>query len=148
VARLEAIEEGSMTKMRVTMEGGDRYRISIRGHEIPVDQPVSEGGDDTAPTPTELFVAGLASCVAFYGGRYLRRHDLPVEGFEVETSFQMAEDRPARVRSIRVEVHLPEGFPEERREAFLAVLRHCTVHNSLSLKPDVAIALTAEPRAA
>ena len=137
-----------MTKMRVTAEGGDRYRITIRGHQILVDQPVDEGGDDTAPTPTELFVAGLASCVAFYGGRYLRRHDLPTDAFAVESSFRMADDRPTRVRSIRIDVHLPDGFPEGRREAFLAVLRHCTVHNSLSLKPDVAIALTAEPRAA
>lgn len=137
-----------MTKMRVSVAGGDRYRISIRGHEILVDQPVADGGDDTAPTPTELFVAGLASCVAFYGGRYLRRHELPTEGFEVETSFWMAGERPARVRSIRVDVHLPDRFPEGRRGAFLAVLRHCTVHNSIALKPDIAIALTAEPRAA
>lgn len=137
-----------MTKLSVTVEGGDRYRIAIRGHEVQVDQPVSEGGDDTAPTPTELFVAGLASCVAFYGGRYLRRHDLPSNGFEVDCSFRMADDRPARVRSIRMDVHLPAGFPDERREAFLAVMRHCTVHNSLSLKPDVAIALAAEPQAA
>jgi putative redox protein len=38
------------------------------------------GGGDVGPTPTELFVAGLASCVAFYARRYLRRHDIDAEG--------------------------------------------------------------------
>jgi uncharacterized OsmC-like protein len=42
---------------------GDRFAISIRDHMITVDQPVADGGQDTAPTPTELFVASLASCV-------------------------------------------------------------------------------------
>jgi hypothetical protein len=27
-----------------------------------------------APNPTELFAASLATCVAFYAGRYLDRH--------------------------------------------------------------------------
>jgi uncharacterized OsmC-like protein len=137
-----------MTSIHVRHEQGDRYRIAIRGHELWVDQPVGDGGDDSAPTPTELFVAGLAGCVAFYGGRYLARHDLPTEGFAVDCAFDMSRDRPARVRAIRVDVRLPEGFPDERRDAFLAVVSHCTVHNSLTLKPDVAIALHAERRAA
>jgi putative redox protein len=38
------------------------------------DQPVAGGGQDTAVTPTELLIASLASCVAFYAGRFLLRH--------------------------------------------------------------------------
>lgn len=59
---------------------GDRFRVEIRGHAVEVDQPIEDGGDDKAPTPTELFAASLASCVGFYAERFLRRHDLPVEG--------------------------------------------------------------------
>jgi uncharacterized OsmC-like protein len=137
-----------MPEIKVTHEGGDRYRIGIRGHEVSVDQPVEDGGGDSAPTPTELFVAGLASCVAFYGGRYLARHHLATDGFGVSCSFEFARDRPARVASIEISVTLPEGFPPERREAFLAVVEHCTVHNSIVMGPDIAIGFGAEPRAA
>jgi hypothetical protein len=45
---------------------GDRFAIDARGHTITVDQPADVGGADTAPTPTELFVASLAGCVGFY----------------------------------------------------------------------------------
>ncbi len=130
-----------MNGISVEHEGGDRYRIRIRGHEVLVDQPVDDGGDDLAPTPTELFVAGLAGCVAFYGGRFLRRHDLPTEGLSVDCAWGFAADRPARVGKIEIVVHLPDGFPEERRAAFLSVVEHCTVHNSLRQPPEVGIAL-------
>lgn len=130
-----------MGEMRIEHEGGDRYRVRIRGHEVLVDQATEDGGEDAGPTPTELFVAGLASCVAFYAGRFLRRHGLPTEGLAVDCSYAFAEDRPARVGKVTIAVRLPEGFPEERRAALLAVVEHCTVHNSLRQPPEVEIAL-------
>lgn len=137
-----------MTRIEVRHEEGDRYGIRIRGHDLLVDQPVDEGGADTGPTPTELFVAGLASCVAHYGGRYLRRHGLPTAGFSVRCDFSFAKDRPARVGSVEIAVTLPEAFPDERRAAFHAVVDHCTVHNSVREAPEVRIELVRERRAA
>jgi uncharacterized OsmC-like protein len=99
------------------------------------------------PTPTGLFVAGLASCVAFYGGRFLRRHDIPVDGFAVSCRFVFAPDRPARVGSVAIDVTLPAGFPEARRAAFRSVVEHCTVHNSIRQGPEISIAI-AEAREA
>jgi putative redox protein len=40
----------------------DRFAIDIRGHTLTVDQPKDAGGEDTAPTPTELFVAVSSHC--------------------------------------------------------------------------------------
>lgn len=126
--------------------GNDRFAIDLRGHTITVDQPVDAGGEDTAPTPTELFVAGLASCVAFYARRYLKRHDLPVEGLSVAASYTIG-GRPARVTELNVVITPPDGLPEERRDAFLAVASHCTVHNTLEAPPEVAITLELKERA-
>ncbi|HZD17031.1 MAG TPA: OsmC family protein [Actinomycetota bacterium] len=137
-----------MGTIQVRHERNERYVVGIRGHEVVVDQPVSDGGEDTAPTPTELFVAGLASCVAFYAGRYLRRHGLATDGLAVDCAWDFASDRPARVRDIRLRVHLPVGFPEERRPALLAMVEHCTVHNSIAQAPDIRFELEAGDRAA
>jgi putative redox protein len=130
-----------MNEIHVTHERGDRFRIRIREHDLWVDQPVDDGGEDSAPTPTELFVAGLASCVAFYGGRFLRRHGIPEAGFRVECAFEFATDRPARVATVDLHVVAPDGFPDAKRDAFMAVMEHCTVHNSLRQPPEVAISL-------
>ena len=132
--------------VRVDHLMGDRFQIDVRGHQLTVDQPVEGGGDDTAPTPTELFIASLASCVAFYARRYLTRHGLPTAGLAVDADFAMG-SHPARVATIDLQLHLPQGVPESRREPLLAVARHCTVHNTLTSQPEVAVRLadTAQP---
>lgn len=120
--------------------GGDCFTVRLRGHEVDVDQPRAAGGRDTGPTPTELFVGALASCVAFYVHRYLVRHRLPEAGLAVAASFSMA-DRPARVGEIAVHVTVPDGLTGEQRRALLAVATHCTVHNSLRQPPAVTVDL-------
>lgn len=119
---------------------GDRFEIQTRGHTFHVDQPVDSGGEDSAPTPVELLVASLSSCVAHYAHSYLRRHGLPEQGLAVQATAEMA-DRPARVGSITVELTLPTGVPEDRRAALLAVASHCTVHNTLREPPAVDVRL-------
>lgn len=127
-------------EMSVQHMEGDLFAIDIRGHRIFVDQPVSDGGLDTAPTPSELFVAGLASCVAFYARRFLARHDLSAEGLSVSTQFEIG-GRPAKITDITVHITPPPSLPEERRAAFLAVASHCTVHNTLTEPSKVNITM-------
>jgi uncharacterized OsmC-like protein len=132
---------GETEKITVRHLNRDRYEVHVRGHRTVVDQPLIDGGEDTAPTPTELFIASLAGCVAFYAGRYLQRHGLPIAGLEVHVRYEMA-SRPARVGRIWVEITPPEGLPDDRRERLLAVASHCTIHNSLVSPPSVAVTLT------
>lgn len=128
--------------IRVDHVDGDRFEIAVRRHSLTVDQPVEDGGGDSAPTPTELFVSSLASCVAFYVRRYLARHELPTEGLSVSADYSLA-TRPARVGEVSIRIHLPGGVPTGKREALLAVASHCTVHNSLEQPPSVSIELSA-----
>ena len=128
-------------EISVRFVDGESYEVSVREHRVLVDQPPDAGGRDAAPTPTELFVASLAACVAFYAGRYLTRHGYGQDGLAVRAGFDMASDRPARVSGIRLTIQAPAALPAGRRPALLAVASHCTVHNSLSVPPSVAIEL-------
>jgi len=122
--------------LRVIHEDGDRFTVQIRGHSLTVDQPESDGGTDFGPQPTELFVASLASCVAHYGRRFLRRHGLP-DQVTVDAEWTMASS-PTRVGSISVSVAAP-GLPSELEPRFAKVIEHCTVHNTLVIPPNVSI---------
>ena len=128
--------EGAGNQMLVTHVGGDRFSIHVRGHTVKVDQPLEAGGLDSAPTPTELYVGSLASCVAFFARRFLKRHDIP-QLLEVSAQWTNAE-RPARVGTIRIDVDAPL-VPEGKLEQFRRVVEHCTLHNTINLAPDVFI---------
>jgi putative redox protein len=124
----------------VEYEDGDRLRVEIRGHELNTDQPHQDGGGDTAPTPTELFLGGLAACVAFYAERFLRRHGLPAAGLQVSCAYTWAEN-PHRVGEIQLTVDAP-GLTPQKRAAFERVVEHCTVHNTLQHPPAIALRIS------
>jgi uncharacterized OsmC-like protein len=127
-----------MPTLKVSHIARDRFAIAIRDHVIAVDQPVSDGGENSAPTPTDLFVASLTACVGHYARRYLDRHGLPTAGLAVSAEWQMASN-PARVGAVRIDLHIPDGVPAERHAALLAVASHCTIHNTLDRPPTVTI---------
>jgi uncharacterized OsmC-like protein len=136
-----------MTKIVVRYVEGDVLTATVRGHEVTVDQPTEDGGEDLAPNPTELFVAGLATCVGFYAERYLRRHDLDPTGLVVACDYAYSDDAPARVSEILIGVTAP-GLPVSRREPFTRVIERCTVHNSLVRPPTVRMEVVRTAKAA
>ena len=131
--------------IRVRHQQGDRFRVTIGAHAITVDQHDS---GDAGPTPTDLFVASLAACVAHYAGRFFVRHGIAPDGFGVDCAFQIAQGRPARVGSIGMRLVLPAAFPEELTDRLRAVVEHCTVHNSILQAPEIRLDLDAAARAA
>ena len=134
-----------MAHIRVSHLADDAFSIDVRGHTVVVDQP-SRDYDEAGPTPVELFVAGLASCVAHYANRFLRRHDFPY-GVDVDCEWKMRAGEPARVGRVALRV-TPRGFvPHELRKPLAAAVERCTVHNSLREPPQVAVEVEAMPLA-
>jgi putative redox protein len=132
-------------RLTVTSLFEDAYDIQIRGHHLTVDQPVAEGGANPGPTPTELFAASLAACIGFYAGRFLRRHGLPADGLQIHCGATMSSGRPARVETITVSLDGLPALEDRRRAALLAVVDHCTVHNSIRQTPKVRVELAIGP---
>ncbi|HEX8859335.1 MAG TPA: OsmC family protein [Actinomycetes bacterium] len=128
-------------RLAVTHLFEDAYDIQIGGHHLTVDQPVAAGGANLGPTPTELFAASLAACVGFYAGRFLRRHGLAAERLRVSCTATMSSRRPARVETITLSLDGLPPLEDRQRAALLAVVEHCTVHNSIRQAPRVRVEL-------
>ena len=131
----------------ITHIENDRFELAVRHHRLHTDQPIGDGGQDTAPTPVELFILSLAACVGVYARRYLARHDLPTTGLYVEAAYSMA-SRPTRVGAIAIHLGVPRDVPMENWAALKAIATHCTVHNTLEDPPTVNIDLVSATEAA
>jgi putative redox protein len=138
-------EHGSATTVAVKHSTGTKYVATVRGHEVRVDQPLADGGTDEAPSPVELFVVSLATCVAYFAGQYLERHGVSRAGLVVHAEYRKSDRPPARIVWISLRVVVPAGLPVELEKRFYAVVSHCTVHNTLRELPTINIKIDTEP---
>ena len=130
-------------KITVHHLGADRFAIDIRGHRLVVDQPSDSAHHEAGPTPTELFVAALASCAAHYAHRVLIRED-PDATVKVTCWYRMSSGLPNRVELVELEVALPPGLSAQRRASVERAMQHCTVHESLTQPPHIVISIAPE----
>ena len=136
-----------MATVTVTHQIDNQFQIDVRGHQLRVDQPRKGGAGEAGPTPTELFVASLAACVGHYATSFLRRHEQPYQGLQVECDWAMRAAQPARVGRIDLRVIPPSELPERLQAGLAAAIEQCTVHNSLRRPPPVTIRLAGVPAA-
>lgn len=125
-----------MDLMTVSQEKNKRFKIEIRNHAIYSDMHKEDGGEDSAMSPSELFMASLAACVGMIIHTYCTKHNLKSEGISVSAVPTMDKD-PIRIKNIAIDIELPEDFPENRRDAVLKVAKMCPIHNTLEHKLEI-----------
>jgi putative redox protein len=130
-----------------TPEGGARFSVRMRGHELLTDQPVGLGGTDGAPTPLELLGASLAACVALYVQRALESRSLSAEGLVVEAR-PVWRENPGRIGRYDVIVEVPSEIPVGYHAEIERAARNCPVHHTLVHGPELTVELRAPAAAA
>ena len=124
--------------IKVTFGDGLVVKAECRGHLITTDQPLAAGGGDSAPTPFELFLTSIATCAGFYVLAFLKQRQLSAEGIYLTMSTERSPESKL-VKNIKLEIHLPESFPEKYREAVVKAADHCTVKAHLEQPPSIEI---------
>jgi putative redox protein len=114
------------------------FDIRVRGHEVTSDMSPSDGGADTGFAPVELLAGSLGACIAMMVQRYLVTCDHADGDVGVSLTVELA-DQPKRIGGIVVDVELPDGVPESRREAIRRVAEQCVIHETLRHPPRLDI---------
>lgn len=128
-----------MARLTATYEGGTLFEMECRGHSVRIDQPVDNGGADSAMTPPELFASSLAACIGHYVANYCKQAEIDTSGLKVEADWATA-DKPRRIGELSFKVILP-GLPESRRKAVERVASSCLLHATLENPPQMIIEL-------
>ena len=115
--------------------GNFQFEAQTRGHKLICDQPIDDGGDDEAMTPTELFVASVATCSAYYAAYYLKARGLPREGFRVRVNAEKATG-PARISKFAIVVEAPGVNDPHHLEGLKRSVAKCLVKNTLMMPPE------------
>ena len=127
-----------MATMTVTFPGGKRAEAVCGGFVVRTDQPEQKGGDGSAPSPFDLFLASIATCAGVYVKGYCDARGIETRGLGLE----MRVERDAEGRMVErlvLEIRLPEGFPPKHREGVLRAAELCAVKKHLLHPPAVEI---------
>jgi ribosomal protein S12 methylthiotransferase accessory factor len=101
---------------------------------IHTDQPAPAGGD-TAPSPFDLFLASIATCMGFYALRFCQERSLPTEGLGL-TLEPIRAVAGGPVTTIDVDVQLPREFPSKYVDALKRSVDHCAVKRHMMTPPE------------
>jgi uncharacterized OsmC-like protein len=135
-------------EVKVSHLGQVKFSIQSRSHTVLCDQPVENGGEDSAMTPPELMLASLGSCAAFYAVQYLKTRNLAQSGVEVSVTADKLM-RPARLGNFNIHVVCSVALTGEQTEGLMRSVHCCLIHNTLLSPPEIKIELAfAEPAAA
>ena len=129
-----------MDTVSVSFPSGVVVDGTYKGHTVRTDQPIDDGGTDSAVSPFDLFFVSIATCMGFYALRFCQQRDLPTDGLRL-TLAPIREEPAKRVTLVRIELELPAGFPEKYRAAIERAVDHCAVKKHILEPPRFELSL-------
>lgn len=119
--------------------GGFRTEIEARNHALVADEPTAIGGSDRGPTPYELLLSALGSCMAMTLRVYADRKGWPLDGVEVrlrtasshEVDCGNCEKTPVGVTRIERRLELSGQLTDAQRTRLREIADRCPVKQTL-----------------
>ncbi len=127
--------QSALEKRQVrSVSAGDRYAVQVRSHAHvwSLDEPASDGGDDTGPDPVTAFLGALLSCMTIAFKAAARRRKIAIERIEG----QAKASPKGQVKEIALTLAVWSAAAEQDLQILLErAKRGCYV--SGLLKPDI-----------
>ena len=121
-------------EMVMDFPGGLKVNAHFNGFTVATDQPVRDGGEDSAPSPFLMFLASLGTCAGYYVLSYCRQHNLSGEGIKVVQSMH-ADPATGKLEKIVIEIQVPPSFPEKYYDALARSAEQCKVKKTIEHPP-------------
>jgi len=120
--------------MEITFNGGKVVTAHTRGHIIKTDQPVANKGENSAPTPFELYLAAIGTCAGIYVKSFCDNRKIPTDKIKIVQKTEYDKETGLPV-NITIDIKLPPDFPEQYIDPVINVAGLCKVKKSIMSPP-------------
>jgi len=124
--------------MKITFPGGKKVNAEFNGFTHKTDQAIANGGDGTAPEPFTLFLSSIGTCAGNYVLGFCQQRGINIDGMEIT---QKMDFNPfnGMIDKIKLDINLPEGFPEKYKKVVIHSVNLCAVKKHLETPPQFEI---------
>lgn len=128
-------------EIRVFFPGGKKVNAEVNGMVIETDQPVSQGGDGTAPNPYMLFLASLGTCAGIYVLSFCKERGIPTDNVSLTQRLEYVATAEGKsvLDKIVIDINVPPDFPEKYHKALIKVADQCAVKKTIMHPPNFEI---------
>lgn len=111
--------------------GSMKHHIHIRDHAIIADEDVANGGEDSGPSPHDLYDSALGACKALTMLWYAKRKQIPLASIDVSVERDASDERNGTYR-LKTLVALGGDLSDAQRAELLNVAKKCPVHKLMT----------------
>ncbi len=130
-----------MQEMKIVLGENLKVEAHYKGFKILTDQPSSDGGDNSAPSPFDLFLASVGACAGYYVKAYCRQRGISEQGIHLTQT--MHRDRDSKMISrIEINIVLPPDFPRQHIQSVVRAAEACTVKKHIAAAPGFVLNTT------
>ena len=129
--------------MVITFPGNKKVDSSYKGFTVHTDQPITEGGENTAPEPFDLFLASIGTCAGIYVSSFCNERQIDMADLRLILSF-VRNAVTHMVEEIDIQIKLPLGFPEKYKSAVIRTAEMCFVKKHLITPPQFRISVSSD----
>lgn len=125
--------------MEITFDGGKIISAhSSNGHTIRTDQPVNNGGENSAPSPFELFLASIGTCAGIYVKSFCDSRKISTDKIRIIQTADY-DKQTGLPLNIKIDIKLPPDFPEVYKEAVIKAAELCKVKKTIANPPAFSV---------
>ena len=121
--------------MKITFPGGKKVNAEIDGFTHETDQAVISGGEGSAPEPFSTFLSSIGTCAGIYVLRFCQERNINTDSMEIIQSMNF-NPFSGMIDKIKLNIILPEGFPEKYKKAVIKSANLCAVKKHMEKPPQ------------
>ena len=121
--------------MEISFPGGRKVYSDYKGFTIKTDQSKKDGGDDTAPTPSDLFFASVGACMGLYALDFFRKRKIDTEQLKVSVEL-LTHEKTHMVEKMIFNIDLGPEFPEKYTTALTRAMKLCYLKQHFEKPPQ------------
>ena len=121
--------------IEVYFAGGKKVYADFRGFTIKTDQPKKRGGEESAPSPFDLFLVSIGTCAGYFVQEFCEKRGIPHKDIRIVQRSEK-DEKTKVIKKFILQIELPEDFPEKYQRAVIKAAETCIVKKSIAAGPE------------